>query len=76
MFRVMDCMYQKNISLIANQSLAVLMFFVPYVIFQPPMTVIIRKLGPTYFLSAIIICWAAIMIVSISCIDEIEILVY
>ncbi|KAJ5468738.1 Major facilitator superfamily domaingeneral substrate transporter [Penicillium sp. IBT 31633x] len=43
-------------------SLAVLMFFVPYVIFQPPMTVIIRKLGPTYFLSAIIICWAAIMI--------------
>ncbi|KAJ5551449.1 Major facilitator superfamily domain general substrate transporter [Penicillium sp. DV-2018c] len=43
-------------------SIVVLMFFVPYILFQPPMTVIIRKLGPTYFLSAIIVSWAAIMI--------------
>lgn len=39
------------------------MFFVPYIIFQPPMTVIIRKVGPTYFLGSIIVCWAGIMIV-------------
>ncbi|KAJ5101396.1 hypothetical protein NUU61_003618 [Penicillium alfredii] len=43
-------------------SIVVLMFFVPYIIFQPPMTIIIRKLGPTIFLSAIIISWAVIMI--------------
>ncbi|KAJ5834213.1 Major facilitator superfamily domain general substrate transporter [Penicillium robsamsonii] len=43
-------------------SITVLMFFVPYIIFQPPMTIIIRKLGPTYFLSSIIVCWAGIMI--------------
>lgn len=46
-----------------DQSLVVLMFFVPYVIFQPPMTVITRKLGPTYFLGGIIVAWAAIMVV-------------
>jgi hypothetical protein len=39
------------------------MFFVPYVIFQPPMTIIIRKVGPTLFLGTIVITWAAIMIV-------------
>lgn len=50
--------------MLIEQSIIVLMFFVPYIIFQPPMTVIIRKLGPTLFLSSIIICWAAIMIVS------------
>ncbi|KAJ9490197.1 hypothetical protein VN97_g3084 [Penicillium thymicola] len=43
-------------------SIIVLMFFVPYIIFQPPMTVIIRKVGPTYFLGSIIVCWAGIMI--------------
>ncbi|KAJ5721365.1 uncharacterized protein N7483_009299 [Penicillium malachiteum] len=43
-------------------SIAVLMFFVPYVIFQPPMTILIRKIGPTIFLSTIIMSWAAIMI--------------
>lgn len=41
------------------------MFFVPYIIFQPPMTVIIRKVGPTYFLGSIIVCWAGIMIVRV-----------
>jgi hypothetical protein len=40
------------------------MFFVPYVIFQPPMTVITRKLGPTMFLGSIVIMWGAILIVS------------
>ncbi|PKX93349.1 putative phthalate transporter [Aspergillus novofumigatus IBT 16806] len=43
-------------------SVIVLIFFVPYVIFQPAMTVITRKLGPTFFLGAIVISWGAILI--------------
>ncbi|PLB40489.1 putative phthalate transporter [Aspergillus candidus] len=43
-------------------SIIVLMFFVPYVIFQPPMTVITRKLGPTIFLGTIVISWGAILV--------------
>ncbi|KAJ5774691.1 hypothetical protein N7457_009587 [Penicillium paradoxum] len=43
-------------------SIVVLMFFVPYIIFQPLMTVIIRKLGPTIFLSSIVVSWSGIMI--------------
>lgn len=39
------------------------MFFVPYVLFQPPMTVLIRKIGPTIFLGTIVMTWAVIMIV-------------
>lgn len=47
------------------QSISVLIFFVPYVIFQPPMTVLVRKLGPTYLLGSIIVAWGAIMVVSV-----------
>ncbi|KAL4867619.1 hypothetical protein BDV12DRAFT_171025 [Aspergillus spectabilis] len=43
-------------------SIVVLMFFIPYIIFQPPMTVITRKLGPTIFLGSIVISWGAILI--------------
>ncbi|KAL4787065.1 major facilitator superfamily domain-containing protein [Aspergillus varians] len=43
-------------------SIVILMFFVPYVIFQPPMTVVTRKLGPTFFLGSIVISWGAILI--------------
>ncbi|KAL4889881.1 major facilitator superfamily domain-containing protein [Aspergillus ambiguus] len=43
-------------------SIIVLMFFVPYVIFQPPMTIITRKLGPTLFLGTIVISWGAILV--------------
>ncbi|KAB8278327.1 major facilitator superfamily domain-containing protein [Aspergillus minisclerotigenes] len=43
-------------------SVMVLIFFVPYVIFQPPMTVITRKIGPTYFLGTIVILWGAILV--------------
>lgn len=54
-------LYGSNFSVV--QSIVVLMFFVPYVIFQPPMTIIIRKVGPTLFLGTIVITWAVIMIV-------------
>jgi len=45
-------------------SLIVLVFFIPYVLFQPPATVVLRKVGPRYFLSAITVFWGACMIVS------------
>ncbi|KAL3419230.1 phthalate transporter [Phlyctema vagabunda] len=43
-------------------SLIVLIFFIPYVLFQPPATVVLRKMGPRYFLSLITILWGACMI--------------
>ncbi|KAH9207116.1 retrograde regulation protein 2 [Leptodontidium sp. 2 PMI_412] len=43
-------------------SLIVLIFFIPYVLFQPPATVILRKLGPRRFLTAIVILWGGCMI--------------
>lgn len=41
-----------------------LIFFIPYVICQPPATVIMRKIGPRIFLAAITFLWGGIMIVS------------
>ncbi|RLL96448.1 hypothetical protein CFD26_103730 [Aspergillus turcosus] len=43
-------------------SLIVLIFFIPYIIFQPAMTIITRKLGPTFFLGTIIISWGVILV--------------
>ncbi|RAK96985.1 putative phthalate transporter [Aspergillus ibericus CBS 121593] len=43
-------------------SVVILVFFIPYVIFQPPMTVIIRKVGPTLFLGTLVISWGAILV--------------
>ncbi|KAF8859312.1 MFS general substrate transporter [Acephala macrosclerotiorum] len=43
-------------------SLIVLIFFIPYVLFQPPATVVLRKVGPRHFLSAITLLWGACMI--------------
>jgi hypothetical protein len=57
-------LHELLVLMVIVKSIIVLMFFVPYIIFQPPMTIVIRKFGPTIFLSSIIICWAAIMIVS------------
>jgi MFS family permease len=45
-------------------GLITLIFFIPYVIFQPPATVILQKVGPRRFLSAIVVFWGATMIVS------------
>lgn len=45
-------------------NLITLIFFIPYVIFQPPATVVLRKVGPRRFLSAIVVFWGATMIVS------------
>lgn len=34
-------------------NLIVLIFFIPYVLFQPPATVVLRKVGPRMFLALI-----------------------
>jgi len=43
-------------------SLITLLFFVTYIIFQPPSTVIVRKIGPRIHLGSITLCWGAVMI--------------
>ncbi|KAF9890562.1 hypothetical protein FE257_005693 [Aspergillus nanangensis] len=43
-------------------SLVMLIFFVPYVIFQPFSTALIRKIGPRIFLTTMIMAWAGITV--------------
>jgi hypothetical protein len=50
----------------ARYNIITLIFFIPYVIFQPPATVVLRKVGPRVFLSAITLFWGATMIVMAS----------
>lgn len=49
-------------SLTAQQSIVTLVFFITYVIFQPPSTVVVRKVGPRIHLAVICIFWGATMI--------------
>jgi Sugar phosphate permease len=44
------------------QSVITLVFFVTYVIFQPPSTVICRKIGPRLHMSVITVLWGGVMI--------------
>jgi MFS family permease len=43
-------------------SLISLCFFITYVVFQPPMTVVCRKVGPRIFLPGICLLWGALVI--------------
>jgi hypothetical protein len=45
-------------------NIITLIFFITYVLCQPPATVLLRKIGPRVFLSAITVFWGATMIVS------------
>ncbi|KAJ5136210.1 phthalate transporter [Penicillium atrosanguineum] len=45
----------------SRYSLVVLIFFVPYVIFQLPSSIIVRKLGPKAFLGGITFLWGVVM---------------
>lgn len=47
-------------------SIIVLIFFIPYVLFQPPAVVVLRKIGPRVFISLITLLWGGCMIVSAS----------
>ncbi|CAJ2509775.1 Uu.00g056750.m01.CDS01 [Anthostomella pinea] len=53
----------EELNLIDNRySIITLVFFVSYVIFQPPSTVIVRKLGPRIHLAFITSAWGLVMI--------------
>ncbi|TPX18235.1 uncharacterized protein E0L32_002744 [Thyridium curvatum] len=53
----------KDLMLIGNRySVVTLVFFVTYIVFQPPSTIIIRKIGPRIHLSLITLFWGAVMI--------------
>ncbi|RDW59665.1 MFS general substrate transporter-30 [Coleophoma cylindrospora] len=53
----------KDLSLTGSRyNLIVLIFFIPYVMCQPPTTVITRKLGPRKFISAITLLWGGCMV--------------
>jgi MFS family permease len=39
-----------------------LVFFIPYIIFQPPSTILVRSIGPRIHLAAITFAWGAVMI--------------
>ena len=41
----------------SRYSIIVLVFFITYVLLQPPATVILRKLGPRIFLPSITVLW-------------------
>ncbi|KAM5372176.1 hypothetical protein ACJZ2D_007576 [Fusarium nematophilum] len=43
-------------------NIANLVFFIPYILFQPPSTILIRKLGPRIHLAVITMLWGAVMI--------------
>ena len=45
-------------------NIITLIFFITYVLCQPPATVLLRKIGPRVFLSSITVFWGATMIVS------------
>lgn len=43
-------------------SLVTLVFFITYILFQPPMTVFCRKIGPCNFLPGICLLWGCVII--------------
>ncbi|KAK2043868.1 major facilitator superfamily transporter [Colletotrichum somersetense] len=54
----------KELSLYVGDrySVASLLFFIPYIIFQPPSTVIVRKIGPRLHLGMLTLLWGGVMI--------------
>ncbi|KAK2743950.1 hypothetical protein FQN55_006999 [Onygenales sp. PD_40] len=53
-----------NMAIGNRYSIVVLIFFVPYVIFQPPSTALLRKIGPKTFLSVTTLIWGLSTIAS------------
>jgi MFS family permease len=53
----------KDLNLIGNRySLVTLLFFITYILFQAPATVLCRKFGPRPFLAFITIAWGIVLI--------------
>lgn len=43
-------------------SIISLIFFIPYIFLQPPATVLMRKIGPTNFITTICFLWGCLLI--------------
>lgn len=52
----------KKRLLTITQNIANLVFFVTYIIFQPPSTILVRAIGPRPHLAGITLLWGAVMI--------------
>ncbi|CAH0055902.1 unnamed protein product [Clonostachys solani] len=39
-----------------------LVFFIPYILFQAPATIILRKVGPRLYLGSIVVAWGGVMV--------------
>ncbi|EPE02359.1 general substrate transporter [Ophiostoma piceae UAMH 11346] len=46
----------------SRYSIVTLLFFIPYVLLQPPSTVLVRRIGPRIHLAIITLLWGAVMI--------------
>jgi MFS family permease len=53
---------QLRLNLNNRYNIITLLFFIPYVLFQPPATVLMRKIGPRIFLTTIVVLWGGVMI--------------
>jgi MFS family permease len=53
---------ENYLRLTFHQSVITLTFFITYTIFQPPATILCRKIGPLVFLSLITLLWGGVMI--------------
>jgi hypothetical protein len=61
-FRYVSLHIDSQVSMLTVvQSIIVLVFFITYVIFQPPATVLCRKIGPRPFLAFITTAWGVVM---------------
>lgn len=53
--------YDLQLTVGERYSIVVLVFFLTYVLLQPPAVVVLRKVGPRIFLPAITIFWGIVM---------------
>ncbi|CAO2658460.1 Nn.00g061830.m01.CDS01 [Neocucurbitaria sp. VM-36] len=51
-----------GLSIGSRYSILTMIFFIPYVIFQFPANIVIRKLGPAVWLPSLVVCWGAVTI--------------
>lgn len=57
-----DLKLTAKIGTVSRYSIITLVFFTTYIVFQPPSTIIVRKLGPRVHLAIITVAWGSVMI--------------
>ncbi|KAI4187960.1 MAG: hypothetical protein L6R41_002464 [Letrouitia leprolyta] len=59
---ILDRYSDADIKRVVRKSVITLVFFITYVIAQPPTTILVRFFGPRMWLATITLCWGATMI--------------